>query len=81
MKALAVVATGLAVAAFAATMVDLPADDTLVLIGYSFGGALASYAAGRALLHRVRSPVVVALIPVASAVTRPGNVAEPTACE
>ena len=66
MKQLAVVAAGLAVAAFAATMVDLPAEDTLLLVAYSFGGALASYLAGRALLRRVRSPVVVALIPVAS---------------
>ena len=66
MKSLGVVVAGLAVAAFAASMVDLPADDTLVLIAYSFGGALASYLAGRALLRRVRSPVVVALIPVAS---------------
>jgi signal transduction histidine kinase len=65
-KAVGVVAVGLAVAILAASMVDLPADDTLVLIGYSFGGALASYAAGRALLRRVRSPVVVALIPVTS---------------
>ncbi|HEY8544692.1 MAG TPA: histidine kinase dimerization/phospho-acceptor domain-containing protein, partial [Acidimicrobiales bacterium] len=66
MKAVGVVAVGLAVAAFAATMVDLPAGDTLVLVGYSFGGALACYAVGRALLRRVRHPVVVALIPVAS---------------
>jgi signal transduction histidine kinase len=65
-KSLGVVVAGLAVAAFAASMVDKPADDTLVLIAYSFGGALASYLAGRALLRRVRSPVVVALIPVAS---------------
>ena len=66
MKALAVVATGLAAAAVAATMVDLPADDTLVLVGYSFGGGLAAYLAGWLLLRRVRSPVVVALIPVVS---------------
>ena len=66
MKALAVVATGLAAAALAATMVDMPADDTLVLVGYSFGGGLTAYLAGWLLLRRVRSPVVVALIPVVS---------------
>lgn len=66
MRSLGVVVAGLVIAAFAASMVDLPAGDTLVLIGYSFGGALACYLAGRALLRRVRSPVVVALIPVAS---------------
>lgn len=66
MKALGVLAAGLAVAALAASMVGLPAGDTVVLVAYSFGGAFACYATGRALIRRVRSPVVVALIPVAS---------------
>jgi signal transduction histidine kinase len=65
-KALGVLIAGLAVAAVAATMVDLPASDAVLLVAYSFGGASACYTAGRALLRRVRSPVVVALIPVAS---------------
>ena len=66
LTAFGVVLAGLGVAAFAASMLDMPAGDTLWLIGYSFGGALAAYAAGWALLRRVRSPVVVALIPVLS---------------
>ena len=66
MKALVVVLMGLGVAVLGATMVDMPANDTLVLLVYSFGGALAAYTAGWVLLRRVRSPVVVALIPVMS---------------
>lgn len=66
MKPLAVMIAGLAAAALAASMVDLPADDTLVLVGYSFGGGLAAWGAAWLLLRRVRSPVVVALIPIVS---------------
>jgi signal transduction histidine kinase len=60
----AVLAAGLLVAAGAAWSLDLPADDAVVLVGISFGVALATYAAGRAAVVRSRSPVVVALIPV-----------------
>ena len=59
-----VLAGGLAVAAGTAWLYDLPAADALVLVGISFGVALATYGAGRAALVRSRSPVVVALIPV-----------------
>lgn len=59
-----VLAGGLVVAALAAWSLDLPTDDAVVLLGISFGVALATYVAGRAVLVRSRSPVVVALIPV-----------------
>jgi signal transduction histidine kinase len=63
-SAVAVVVTGLAVAAVAAASLGLPADDAFVLVALSFGGALAAYLLGRVALVRSRSPVVVALIPV-----------------
>lgn len=65
-RGVAVVAAGLAVAAAVAAAYGLPAADAAVLVGLSFGVALATYMAGRALLVRSRSPVVVALIPVAA---------------
>jgi signal transduction histidine kinase len=61
-----VIASGLIVAALAAVTLGLPAGDTAVLVAYSFGVALVSYLAGRAALARSRSPVVVALIPIAA---------------
>jgi signal transduction histidine kinase len=66
MKPAAVIAGGLVVAAAAASAVGVPANDTRDLIAYSFGAALSVYAAGWVALRRSRSPVVVALIPVAS---------------
>lgn len=62
----AVVAGGLGVAAVVASSLGLPADDAAVLVALSLGGALAAYLIGRVLLLRSRSPVVVALIPVAA---------------
>jgi signal transduction histidine kinase len=59
-----VVAGGLVIAVVAAAAIGLPADDTAVLIGCSFGVALIAYAVGWCVLRRSRSPVVVALIPV-----------------
>ena len=61
-----VVAGGLAVAVAVAAAVGIPGDDAAVLIASSFGVALVAYALGRAALRRSRSPVVVALIPVAA---------------
>jgi signal transduction histidine kinase len=61
-----VVAGGLAVAVAVAAAVGIPADDAAVLIASSFGVALVAYALGRVALRRSRSPVVVALIPVAA---------------
>jgi signal transduction histidine kinase len=65
---LLVVAGGLLVAIAAAIALDLPAGDTAVLVALSFGVALATYAVGRPALARVRSPVVVAAIPVVAVV-------------
>jgi signal transduction histidine kinase len=62
--AIAVVVGGLAVAAVAAVSLGVPAGDAVVLVASSFGVSLAAYLAGRVALRRVRSPVVVALIPV-----------------
>jgi signal transduction histidine kinase len=61
-----VVAGGLLVAVVVAAVVRIPADDSVVLIVSSFGVALVAYAFGRVALRRSRSPVVVALIPVAA---------------
>jgi signal transduction histidine kinase len=61
-----VVAGGLAVAVAVAAAVGIPADDAAVLIASSFGVALVAYALGRVAMQRSRSPVVVALIPVAA---------------
>jgi signal transduction histidine kinase len=63
---LVVVTAGLLLAAVAAAAVGLPAHDTAVLIVSSFGVALAAYGAGWLALRRSRSPLVVALIPVAA---------------
>jgi signal transduction histidine kinase len=65
-KAAGVIAGGLLVAVLAAAAIGLPADDTQLLIAYSFGVALIAYAVGWCALRRSRSPVVVALIPVAA---------------
>jgi signal transduction histidine kinase len=61
-----VVAGGLTLAVVAASALGLPAGDTAVLAASSFGVALVSYLVGRAALVRSRSPVIVALIPVAA---------------
>jgi signal transduction histidine kinase len=61
-----VVAGGLVVAVAVAAAVGIPGDDAVVLIASSFGVALVAYALGRVALRRSRSPVVVALIPVAA---------------
>jgi signal transduction histidine kinase len=63
-KAVGVIAGGLLVAVAAALAVGMPARDTALLIGASFGVALFAYAIGWLALRRSRSPVVVALIPV-----------------
>ena len=67
-RAAAVVAVGLAVAVVAAASLGMPGDDAAVLVATSFGVALAAYGAGHAVLRRVRSPMVVALIPVVATV-------------
>jgi signal transduction histidine kinase len=61
---LAVVAAGLLVAVGAAASVGLPGGDAAQLVAISFGVAIVAYAGGRLVLHRFRSPLVVALIPV-----------------
>ena len=60
----AVVAAGLLVAAGAAASLGLPGGDAAQLVAISFGVAIVPYVAGRLVLHRFRSPLVVALIPV-----------------
>jgi signal transduction histidine kinase len=57
---------GLAVAVVAAASLRMPAGDAARLVAISFGVAVVSYAVGRVTLRRLRSPVVVALIPVAA---------------
>lgn len=57
---------GLAAAATAASSADIPATDATKLIALSFGVAIAAYALGRVGLRRHHSPLIVALIPVAS---------------
>ena len=61
---LAVVAAGLLVAVGAAASLGLPGGDAAQLVAISFGVAIVPYVAGRLVLHRFRSPLVVALIPV-----------------
>jgi signal transduction histidine kinase len=63
---LVVVATGLLVAIGAAASLGLPGGDAVQLVGISFGVAIIAYAGGRLALRRSRSPIVVALIPVAA---------------
>ena len=59
---------GLAVAVSAAAGVGMPGRDAADLVAISFGVALVSYMAGRAIVRRWRSPVVVALVPVVAMV-------------
>jgi signal transduction histidine kinase len=59
-----VVAAGLLVAIGAAASLGLPAGDAAQLVAISFGVSVLPYAAGRLVLRRSRSPLVVALIPV-----------------
>jgi signal transduction histidine kinase len=63
-----VVVVGLLVAVITAASLGMPRDDTLVLVALSFGVAFVTYAAGRLALARVRSPVVVAAIPIVAVV-------------
>ena len=63
---LAVVAVGLLVAVGAAASLGLPGGDAGQLVAISFGVAILAYAGGRLALRRSRSPLVVALIPVAA---------------
>jgi signal transduction histidine kinase len=65
---LAVVAAGLLVAAGAAASLGLPGGDAAQLVAISLGVAIVPYLAGRLVLHRFRSPLVVALIPVVAVV-------------
>jgi signal transduction histidine kinase len=64
----AVVAAGLAVAVVAAAGLGMPAGDSAVLVATSFGVGLVAFLAGRVVLRRSRSPVVVALIPIVATV-------------
>jgi signal transduction histidine kinase len=66
MKRVAVVTGGLLLAVGSAAAIGLPASDTAVLIASSFGVALLAYGVGWLALRRSRSPMVVALIPVAA---------------
>jgi signal transduction histidine kinase len=61
-----VVVAGLAIAGLSAAVLGLPARDAVVLMAASFGVALAAYVVGRAALRRLRSPLVVALIPTSA---------------
>jgi signal transduction histidine kinase len=63
-----VVAAGLLVAAGAAASLGLPGGDAAQLVAISLGVAIVPYLAGRLVLHRFRSPLVVALIPVVAVV-------------
>ena len=62
-----VVAAGLLVAVGAAASLGLPAGDATQLVAISLGVSIVAYAGGRLALHRFRSPLVVALIPVVAA--------------
>jgi signal transduction histidine kinase len=63
-----VVVVGLGVAVVAAAGVGMSGGDAAVLVTISFGVALVVYLAGRAIVRRWRSPVVVALVPVVATV-------------
>jgi signal transduction histidine kinase len=63
-----VAVVGLGVAVVAAAGVGMPGRDAAVLVTISFGVALVSYLAGRAIVRRWHSPVVVALVPVVAMV-------------
>jgi signal transduction histidine kinase len=65
-KSAAVVAAGLALAIVVALAEGIPSRDAAELVTYSFGTALVAYGLGWWALRRSRSPIVVALIPVAS---------------
>jgi signal transduction histidine kinase len=60
------VLVGLAAAAAAAAAAGMPARDATQVMGLSFGVALASYVLGRVALRRHHTPLIVAVIPVAS---------------
>ncbi len=59
-----VVTAGLVVAIGVAASLGLPAGDATQLVAISFGVSIVAYAGGRLALRRLRSPLVVALIPV-----------------
>jgi signal transduction histidine kinase len=62
------VVVGLGVAVTAAAGLGMPGRDAAVLVATSFGVAVVVFLAGWALVARWRSPVVVALVPVAAMV-------------
>lgn len=66
MRALVTVLVGLGAALASAAAAGLPGADTVQLIVMSFGVALAAYGLGRSALRRSQSPLIVALIPIAS---------------
>ena len=66
MRTLGVVAGGVGLAAVAAALGGIPRADAIDLVALSFGAALVAYITGGAVLRRLRSPIVVALIPLIS---------------
>jgi signal transduction histidine kinase len=66
MRVVVTVLVGLGAGLAAAAAAGLPGTDTVQLIVLSFGVALAAYGLGRSALRRSQSPVIVALIPIAS---------------
>jgi signal transduction histidine kinase len=66
MRVVVTVLLGLGAALASAAAAGLPGSDTAQLIALSFGVALAAYGLGRSALRRSQSPLIVALIPIAS---------------
>jgi signal transduction histidine kinase len=66
MRVVVTVLVGLGAGLAAAVAAGLSGADTVQLIVLSFGVALAAYGLGRSALRRSQSPVIVALIPIAS---------------
>ena len=65
-RSAAAVLVGVAAAAAAAAAAGMPARDATQLMVLSFGVALATYVLGRLALRRLHTPLIVAVIPVAS---------------
>jgi signal transduction histidine kinase len=66
LRSAAAVLVGVAAAAAAAAAAGMPARDATQLMVLSFGVALATYVLGRLALRRHHTPLIVAVIPVAS---------------
>ena len=66
--ALIAVALGLSISLWAAAAAGLPGGDTVQLVALSFGVASAIYLVGAVAIRRAHSPLIVAVIPVASVV-------------